>query len=248
MRYAVIALLLLSGQAVRPSFEVVSVKRNTTLANGGIHVEPGGRFVATSINVFALIAVAYGETMNALRAPQIVGAPRWLQSENYDITAKATPADMDNFDRTRLLLRTLLEDRFKLRAHREQRAMPIYALVRARPDGTLGPNLRQSIADCSAPSVKCGFAGGPRDHIKGDAVPMAILVQLLANVSDRIVVDRTGLTGGFQIDLEYSPDQTASDKPSIFSAVNEQLGLKLEATRGPVDVVVVDHVERPAED
>ncbi|HXD73486.1 MAG TPA: TIGR03435 family protein, partial [Vicinamibacterales bacterium] len=240
-------LLLLAGQAA--TFEVASVKRNLSIGtDGGMHVEPGGRYFATNLGVFPLVAVAYGESMNALRPSQIIGAPGWLESEHYDIVAKAAnPADMDDFDKTRLLLRALLADRFKLRVHREQRRMPIYALVPARA-GVLGPNLKQSIPDCLAPSSGCGFRGGPVNHIKGDAIPMAILVQLLTNVTGRIVVDRTGLKGGYQIDLEYSPDQAASDKPSIFTAVQEQLGLKLEAARGSVDVVVIDHVERPAED
>jgi uncharacterized protein (TIGR03435 family) len=77
---------------------------------------------------------------------------------------------------------------------------------------------------------------------------MDLLTQLLGNATDRIVVDRTGLTGGFDIDLEWSPDQTASDKPSIFTAVQEQLGLKLESTKGLVDVIVIDHAERPTPD
>jgi uncharacterized protein (TIGR03435 family) len=245
----------LSGQAPPasdkgPAFEVASVKRNMSIASdGGMRVEPGGRLAATNMGVFFLIAVAYGESMNALRPPQILGAPEWLQSEHYDIVAKAADAaDMDNFEKTRLLLRTLLEDRFRLRVRREQRQLSVYALVRAKADGTLGPNLKQSIPDCFAPSAKCGFGGGPVNHIKGEAIPMAILVQVLAGATGRIVVDRTGLQGGFRLDLEYSPDQTASDSPSIFTAVQEQLGLKLESTKAPVPVVVIDHVERPIPD
>ena len=251
MRCCVLLTVMLAAQgAQRPAFEVASIKRNTSAAiGGGMRVEPGGRFFSTNSGVFYVIAGAYGESMNALRPSQIIGAPGWLESERWDLVAKAaSPADMDNFEKTRLLMRTLLEDRFKLRIHREQRPMPIYALVRAKAGGTLGPNLKQSVPDCSAPSSGCGFRGGTIGHIKGDAIPIAILTQLLNAATDRIVVDRTGLTGGFQIDLEYSPDQTATDKPSIFAAVQEQLGLKLEPARGSVDVVVIDHVERPTED
>ena len=92
------------------------------------------------------------------------------------------------------------------------------------------------------------IGGGPVGRIKADALTSDLLMQLLANASGRIVVDRTGLKGPFAIDLEYSQDQTASDKPSIFTAVQEQLGLKLESTRAPVDVLVVDSVERPSPD
>ena len=126
--------------------------------------------------------------------------------------------------------------------------MSIYALVRVRTDGALGPRFKQSTPDCFTQSSKCGFTGGPVGRIKADAITMDLLTQLLANASDRIVVDRTALKGGFAIDLEWSPDQTASDKPSIFTAVQEQLGLKLESTKGPVDVLVIDHVERPSPD
>jgi uncharacterized protein (TIGR03435 family) len=125
--------------------------------------------------------------------------------------------------------------------------MPIYALLRARTDGGLGPRFKQSTPDCFQESAKCGFTGGPVGRIKADAISMDILTQLLA-ASGRIVVDRTDLKGGFDIDLEWSPDQTASDKPSIFTAVQEQLGLKLESTKAPVPVIVIDHVEKPTPD
>jgi uncharacterized protein (TIGR03435 family) len=234
-----------------PAFEVATVKRNTSLdGSGGIRSEPGGRFQAVNAPVFWLVASAYSDSMGGLRPSQIIGAPSWLEAEHYDISAKATDAaDMSDFSKTRLLLRSLLEDRFKLHTHREQRQMSIYALVRVRTDGALGPRFRQSTADCFKESARCGFTGGPVGRIKADAITMDILTQLLANASDRIVVDRTGLTGGFAIDLEWSPDQAASsDKPSIFTAVQEQLALKLESTRGPVDVLVIDHVEKPIPD
>jgi uncharacterized protein (TIGR03435 family) len=211
--------------------------------------EPGGRFQAVNAPVFWLVASAYSESMGGLRPSQIIGAPSWLESEHYDIAAKATDAaDMSSFDKTRLLLRSLLEDRFKLSVHREQREMPIYALLRARTDGGLGPRFKQSTPDCFQQSAKCYFTGGPVGRIKADAIPVDILTQLLANASGRVVVDRTGLKGGFEIDLEWSPDQTASDKPSIFTAVQEQLGLKLESTKAAVPVIVIDHVERPTPD
>jgi uncharacterized protein (TIGR03435 family) len=96
------------------------------------------------------VAVAYSESVGALRPSQILGAPSWLESEHYDIEAKAANADdMSSFNKTRLLLRTLLEDRFKLRVQREQRQMSIYALIRTRNDGTLGPHFKQSTTDCS---------------------------------------------------------------------------------------------------
>jgi uncharacterized protein (TIGR03435 family) len=233
----------------KPSFEVATIKRNPTLdGNAGFDVEPGGRLQAVNMPVFWLVAFAYADTIAALRPSQIIGAPAWLWSEHYDITAKAMDAaDLSEISKTRLLLRSLLEERFNLRTHREQRQMSIYALVRAKPDGTLGPRFRQTATDCLNEAAKCGYAGGPVGRVKADAIPMDLLTQLLGNATDRIVVDRTNLRGGFDIDLEWSPDQTAFDRPSIFTAVQEQLGLKLESTRAPVDVIVIDHIERPTE-
>jgi uncharacterized protein (TIGR03435 family) len=255
--WSLVVVALISGGSVifaqapeRLAFEVASVKRNPSPAgNGRMQNEPGGRFKAVNAPVSWLIAFAYADSAGALRPSQIINAPSWLGSEHYDITATAADAaDMDSIEKQRGLLRSLLEDRFKFRVHREQREMPVYALVRARSDGTLGPRFRQSTPDCLQEAAKCGFPGGPVGHIQADAITMDLLAQLLANASDRIVVDRTDLSGGFAIDLEWSPDQTSSDKPSIFTAVQEQLGLKLESTKAPVDVLVVDHVERPTED
>jgi uncharacterized protein (TIGR03435 family) len=211
-----------------------------------MRVEPGGRFAATNTPVFWLVASAYSLSSGALRPSQIVSAPAWLDSEHYDIIGKpADPGDTTTFEKTRLLLRSLLEERFKLRAHHEQRQMAIYALVR---NGALGPRFKASVLDCATPSSRCGFGGGPAGQVKANAITMDLLAQLLGNATDRVVVDRTGLDGRFDVDLEWSPDQAATDKPSIFTAVQEQLGLKLESSRGPVDVVVIDHVERPTED
>jgi uncharacterized protein (TIGR03435 family) len=254
MRHAAIALLLLIGQATsKPSFEVATIKRNLSVGvNTTQRVDPGGRVRVTGASVSWLIAGAYGDARGALRPEQVVGAPDWLSSERYDINAKAPDAEAigedTTFIRMRPFLQSLLEERFSLKVHHEQRPLPIYALVRGRRDGTLGPGLKQVAVDCMKEPLKCGFAGGPISRIKADAISSDLLMQLLANASGRIVVNRTGLDGPFSVDLEYSPDQTATDKPSIFTAVQEQLGLKLEATRGPVEVLVIDHVERPTED
>jgi uncharacterized protein (TIGR03435 family) len=217
----------------RSTFEVATIKRNASIGNsGGMRVEPGGRFQALNAPVFWLIASAYSESTGALRPEQIIGALGWLESERYDIIAKAAdPSDMSTVQQTRVLLRSLLQDRFQLLVHREQRQMAVYALVRARSDGMLGPQFRQSTADCISASAKCGYAGGTPGRVKADSISMDLLTQLLANATNRLVVDRTGLHGGFAIDLEWSPEQTASDKPSIFTATQEQLGLKLESTR-----------------
>jgi len=233
-----------------PSFEVATIKRNTSLNDeGAMRVEPGGRFRAVNAPLFWMIAAAYSGPQGPLHPSHIIGAPSWIQAESYDIVAKvADAAEMSTYEQSRPLLRSLLEDRFKLRTHREQQVMPVYALVRVRPDGALGPRLKQSTLDCLKESAKCGFPGGLVGHIKAGAITMDLFKQLLGGATGRTVIDRTGLEGGFEIDLEWSPGQIATDQPSLFTAIQEQLGLKLESTKAPIDVLVVDHVERPTED
>jgi uncharacterized protein (TIGR03435 family) len=252
-----IALTLLAGQATeKPSFEVASIKRNVSIGqSGNMGIQPGGRFQATNAPVSWLVLSAYGEFQRPLIPSQLIGAPDWLQGERYDIIGKTT-ADvaklppLEQFRTIPLLLKSLLEDRFRLQVHRETRTMPIYALTFARQDHSLGPKIKPTSIDCLKPQQdmsKCGYNGGPGRVIAG-WVEISGLVNVLANTMSQIVVDRTGLQGRFDLDLEWSPDQTATDKPSIFAAVQEQLGLRLEADRGPVSVVVIDHIERPTED
>jgi len=174
------------------------------------------------------------------------------------------------------MLRTLLEERFKLVVHQETRDLPIYALTLARSDGKLGPKLVRSDVDCDKVIAELAEAirktgrpplgppgqappcstGGPPGKFTGNDITMQMLADvLIASVNrmdavDRVVVDRTGLSGGFDLTLEWTPDElvAASSGASIFTALQEQLGLKLEPTRGPVEVIVIDHVERPTPD
>ena len=160
------------------------------------------------------------------------------------------------------MLRSLLEDRFRLSAHRETRDLPIYALVLARADGRPGPRFRQTTSDyCKKRFEAAGQAGdtpvppgGPvcgmrpqgSDELAAVALPMNEFARFLNVVSGRTVVDRTGLTGVWDFDLKYSLPNAPNpdpDRPSIFTALQEQLGLRLDATTGPVEVLVIDRVE-----
>jgi uncharacterized protein (TIGR03435 family) len=260
-RQAAIALLIQSAcvavsaqdQPTRLTFEVATIKRNVSLErSGSMGLEPGGRFRATNAPVFWLISSAYGAFQRPLFESQLIGAPDWLHSEPYDIIAKAgsdvaTLKPDEQFKRIPDLLRSLLEERFALKVHRETRQLPIYALVRLKKDDSLGPRMTRSALDCAKESAKCGY-NGLAGHLTGGWITTAMLSTMLSNATERIVVDRTGLDGRFDVELEWSPDQAATDKPSIFAAVQEQLGLKLESDRGPVEIVVIDHVERPTED
>ena len=261
MRHAAIVSVLLIALArlpsaqdapARPAFEVASIKQSNSLdrGNGRSGWEPGGRFRGVNVPGDVLVSIAYGTPQRILLGYQVVGVPGWLSSARYDIVGKVRSdlASSDLFElgaKGPLFLRSLLEDRFKLKIHHEQRQLQRYRLVRAKSDGTFGPQLRRSTC-ATAPETMCKF-----DYLAGrmtfDGMTIARLVDELAGKVDRVIVDDTRLTGPFYIDLEWSPDP-ASGKADIFTALQEQLGLKLEPERGAVDVVVIDSIERPTED
>jgi uncharacterized protein (TIGR03435 family) len=267
------------------AFEVASVKANKSGDNRiGIGFQPGGRFRATNVPLRELISAAYG-TPQPLPAFQITGGPKWIESDRFDIVAKAPgdPQPGPNGPPPAMfaMLRTLLADRFQLILHRETKDMAIYALVLARADGKLGPQLKPAATDCAAMMAAARGRGAPPPpapgermpcgmrmfpgNLSGGSSPMAQLTNVLARFVNRTVVDQTGLTGNYDLDLQWTPDQMPQGRgdpppgapalpaidpngPSIFTAVQEQLGLKLESTKGPVSVVVIDRVEHPTED
>jgi uncharacterized protein (TIGR03435 family) len=259
----------LLAQPGDPAFEVASIKPNQgDSGNALAGFQPGGRFVATNSAVRDLIRLAYGRG-GSLDPARLIGGPEWSSRERFDVTAKAE----ENAPPPLVLgmLRTLLAERFKLVLHTETRDLPIYALTLVRPDGTLGPKLRRT-ADCTSgeaasPSLpkaaRCGGAGQD-GHLEFGGVPLAMVIDTAAFLREvqRPVVDRTGLTGAFEGTLDWTPtlvsarnqspfDLTATPPPdgaSIFTAIQEQLGLKLVASRGPVEVFVIDALERPTPD
>jgi uncharacterized protein (TIGR03435 family) len=265
----------------RPTFEVASVKRNTSDDRRSFGVQPGGRLVVRNVALKDLIAAAYGMAdIPALIPDRILGGPDWIGSERYNIDAKAStefhfapggpPKDM------LLMLRSLLEERFKLVAHRETREMPIFELVVAREDGRLGPGLHKSSIDCDAlfaaaqggvpPPPRqpnepppCRLMGGPARTI-ASAVTMQQLAANLSNHLERFVIDKTGLTDRFDFNLGWTPDRLPTtapppgippvdpNGPTLVTALQEQLGLKVKPAKGPVDVLVIDSVEHPTPD
>jgi len=267
------AALARAQQAPSLTFEVASVKPN--VAGPGkmqTTTRPGGVFVAVNAPLRLLIADAYiGNQPGAI--DRIVGGPAWIQSARYDITAKAArefrptppgpPAEM------LLMLRALLEDRFKLKVHREPRELPAYELVVVRP-GAAG--LRKSDVDCDAlfaagqvtrPEAgirpRCGVSNGPvgptgDTGLIAGGFSMSQFAQFLQRLG-RPVIDKTGLTGRYDFDLAFaplgsSPADAPSDpaRPSFLIALEEQLGLKLQSTNGPLDVIVIDSIEQPVPD
>jgi len=253
MRYVgiVFVALLAQNAAPRPAFEVATIKRNVSLAESGtIGMEPGGRFRAVHADLRFMIATMY-RTGPRLFASQILGLPDWASTEHWDITAKvgddlAGQSAQELFRKMPPLVQSLLEDRFKLKLHRDTQPQPTYALVMVRRDGVMGPGLHKTTADCLKEFEKCRIQSTP-GHYSAVGVTIPTLMIFLSNTVERVVVDRTGLQGAFDVEIDWAPE-ASSDKPSIFTAVREQLGLKLEFERNPVEVVVIDHVERPSED
>lgn len=276
-------LIARQSEAATQKFEVASVRENTSSdMKIAIGIQPGGRFSAVNVPLWDLIRQAYG-----LQRTQIVGAPDWVESARFDVVAKAeaeiprsgpgSPSGPLNF-----MLQDLLQDRFKLRTHRETREQQIYALTFARADKNLGSGMKTSSADCASmpgregrgvraggalvlpppgERPKCGMMMAP-GHVMAGGATVAQLTQMLSMFAQRIVVDKTGLTGAFDIDLTFTPDRMPQggpspgvpmptidpNGPSLFTALQEQLGLKLESQRAPVEVLVIDHVERPTPD
>ena len=253
------------AQTGQPAFEATSIKPNRSGASGvgatALYFEPNGRFKAVNEPVWRLIAEAYRSNYQ-LRRFEIEGIPGSMESDRFDVDA--VPQGTPSFSEQRLMLQRLLADRFKLRVHRETREMPVYALVKARADGRLGERLKPSNVDCA--SVR---AGGIPPAAKPDqpapcmmtfgsgrlvsyGMTMTQLAEMgLARSVLRPVIDRTELRGTYTWTLEWAPDDSRdanTDLPSLMTALVEQLGLKLEPTRGSVEVLVIDHVEPPTAD
>jgi uncharacterized protein (TIGR03435 family) len=245
-----------------PAFEVASIKLNKS-GSGSSHSDfDHGRFTATNVSVKSLLEYeAYGIT-----GAQILGGPGWLNSEAFDISAKvddATAEQMKTLDRDqrsqlhRQLFQQLLIDRFKLAVHWETKEFPVYALVVAKG----GSKLTKSKDAAGSTSVSSG--NGRMAQMTAKGVTMARLAQTLTQSSSRelgrIVIDETGMKGAYDLALQWMPDDrsaamingsnenSAAAGPSIFTALQEQLGLKLESTKGPVETLVIDHIEQPSE-
>ena len=226
-------------RAQGPSFEVASVKRNVSgNPQSGTRTLPGGRIAITNRSLRDIIRQAYGA--NDI---EVTGGPDWIDMDRWDIAATAGPDHADApLDR---MIRSLLEERYQLRAHIERRERPVYALVFARSDRRLGPKIHLSA--CKADDVDCARNSGNTSGIRSGTLSgvgrtMSDIGQTLSRYVERRVLDRTGL------DERYDFEVTWSDDVSIFTAIQEQLGLKVDAQRAPVDVVVIDTVQRPIED
>lgn len=233
----------------QPEFEVASVKPNKSGNNSiSISRQPGGRVTVTNAPLRMLITFAYD-----LREHQLSGGPGWLSSDRYDIVAKAdnpNPTDAE----MKLLFQTLLADRFQLKTHRETKELPVYAVTVAKN----GPKLSKADPGGKGTQMSMG-----RGQLKAKKASIEQLAKLLGNQLGRTVLDKTGLAGDFDFELTWTPDMPGPQGPkeggvdgpppadpagpSIFTAIQEQLGLKLESQKGPVEILVIDSVERASE-
>jgi uncharacterized protein (TIGR03435 family) len=239
-----------------PAFDVASIHENNTATDGHHHIynDPrDGNFRTVNVSVKDLLQFAYSLPEN-----QILGGPTWLNSVEYDIDAKASPevnAAMHDLPseqgrlRKQQMVQALLADRFQLTTHQEIRELPVYTLVVANPK--TGPKFKPSAA--SGTTIDLGRS---RIHVQGSDHTVALLARELALALGRIVVDQTGLDGRYDLSLKWTPDdgpppmlngEPDTSAPSLFTAIQEQLGLKLEPTKSAVPVLIVDHVERPSE-
>jgi uncharacterized protein (TIGR03435 family) len=240
------------GQTAHPSPQQQKTE-TTTFAYDAVTIKPdpdGHGFFRLSTDSFSmggmpawvLIRSAYGVLMEG----QVVGLPEWARTEPIAVEAKtdanvtrafAKLPQMEQWKQSQLMLQAMLADRFALKAHRETRDLPIYELTVAKG----GSKMKQTAPDSN---------GGSASYASGKVTAHEISIEsLAANLSfavGKVIVNKTGLEGGYDFTLDYAPDGAdASDtRPSIFTALEEQLGLKLEPARGPVDVIVVDHIER----
>ena len=227
-------------------FEVASVRRNTSQIARSANGMPGGGFTAINMSLRDLLSAAY-----SLPKDRILGGPDWVDSERYDVVAKG-----DGTNDVPRSLQSLLSERFALVVRRERRDYPAYFLVRATPDGKLGPNLKPARINCADPETRaaalasvelakgpgCGATSGPRPHSRRRS---GIEQHRWLLGCRAYVLDRTGLTGAFDVVLEWAPTPDAADGVSIFTAVREQLGLRLENGRTTLDVIVIERAERP---
>ena len=268
-----------------PRFDVASVKVNRQNNNQISLMRQNGTYSALGVSLGVLIRTAYD-----VQEFQIANGPAWMDSMRFDVVAKEpegltrpAPGTMGPTPH-QLMVRALLEERFGLAVHKETRELPVYALVPARGDGRLGPQLQRSTSDCSSGAARnrtgappavtspwerpaCGTNVGPGIIVAGarTMAQIATAFSALTNTGsslNRLVVDRTGFEGEFDMTLRFTPENIPNfgpggpppglaavdpNGPSIFTAVQEQLGLKLDSQRGPVEVLVIDGAELPTE-
>jgi uncharacterized protein (TIGR03435 family) len=250
-----------------PAFEVATVKLSDPATHmRSIRRVPGGRLTVTGMPLKDLITFAYD-----VKSSQVTGGPGWVETELYDINAKAE--GNPDADQLKAMLKNLLAERFQVTIHREQKEFSIYALIPGKAGKAAAPNLAESkVADCpangpppAAPKpgeLPCGGIRMSRNQMNATGVTMVQFVNALSNILGRVVIDKSGIPGKYDIKLEWTPDEgqpalgpgpapapppADTAGPSIYTAVQEQLGLKLDSQKAPLDVLVIDNAAKPSD-
>lgn len=223
-------------------FEVAAIRSHQFAGDepSNRRVYPGGRFVATATSVRTLLRIAFGSDDNRMS-----GAPSWIDNETFDIDATtAGHAEVKNPQQFQQLILSLLEDRFQLKFHREQKEGSVYWLERDRP-GKTGPALRPSTPE-SEPNMSTN-SNGSRATMKASKMSMSDIAAALSRQTGRPVEDHTDLAGTFNFEIEWAPEVTPdSVDPSLNTVLKEQLGLKLQPAKGAIEIIVIDQIAHPS--
>lgn len=234
----------------KPVFEVATIKPSKAGAPGKGFRMNGRQFTTLNTSLNDLMTFAFG-----IHVRQIVGGPAWFESEKYDLLATPDVEGQPNHDQIRGMMQKLLADRFQLKFHRDKKELSVYTILVAKG----GPKLTKSESDSQLPGL---FFRGLGNLPARNATMGEFAGLLQSAVLDKPVVDQTGLTGRFDFTLKWTPDEfqfsglgikppaptdSADAPPDLFTAIQQQLGLKLESTKAPAEVFVIDHVEKPSE-
>ena len=245
-----------------PDYDVASVKENEAGDRMMRIMNTPDGFSCTNIPLSTIIGIAYG-----VRQDLISGGPGWVTSTGFDVEAKVAGSDLEAFKKLsprqrNTLLQSLLADRFHLKLHHETKVLPMYDLVVAKGGPKLKPAPTPDTPPNGPPNATKGLgAAKPRGMMtmgpgmfKGEGLPIKSLTNNLSSILEHTVVDKTGLPGDYDFDLKWTPEEgapsadngSAESSASIFTAIQEQLGLKLQSTKGPVDTLIIEHVELPS--
>jgi uncharacterized protein (TIGR03435 family) len=268
------------AQSSRPQFEVASVKPNKS-GVGGVALDAAhGEFLASNMTLRTLLRYAFDRQLpedergrgsvlfSGSAGIQVVGGPAWITSDRFDVEGKPPDGHLPKQPEMQLMMQSLLEDRFQLKAHYESREVPVYHLVLIK-SGKMKLSEDQSSGATDDKRTIGGIPlrrggstiatlGKPQPgsarvfHMVGNAIPTSEVVQMIQGWVDRPVIDQTNLKGLFDVEAQFSPAAASPTNPdpvgpSIFTAIQQDLGLKLESSKGPVDVLVIDSVSKPTE-
>lgn len=244
--------LFAQSEKKKLTFEVVSIKPHKPGdLSGMVSTPPGGRYTASNIGLRQIIQAAYVDYSFPVFGVEVTGLPEWAEKERYDVEAQPQPGFTPTKQQSMEMLQAMLEERFKLKIRRETRSAPIFALVVDKN----GPKIKPAAGprSCDARPVV-----GTKRYCANTGIEM-LVIRLNSPNPGRTVVDRTGLTGPYDIDLQWAPDLLTNEGPlapgagietggpSLFTALPEQLGLRLVPETGQVDAFVVESVEKPSE-